>query len=190
LIRVEIIADRRGTADDIAGLLALEDRIEIVSAGSVYAASQRPEAAVDVLVAVNLRAAQSPRTRVPTVVLSEGSGTLEPGIYARLPLTCPPQAITAAIVAAAAGLYTLTADQLRLSVHDEPDQIQAESLTLRELQVLALMSDGLGNKQIAAHLNISDHTAKFHVAQVLAKLNAGSRTEAVRIGIRRGLVAL
>jgi DNA-binding NarL/FixJ family response regulator len=52
------------------------------------------------------------------------------------------------------------------------------------------MSDGLGNKQIAAHLNISDHTAKFHVGQVLAKLNAGSRTEAVRTGIRRGLVAL
>jgi DNA-binding NarL/FixJ family response regulator len=52
------------------------------------------------------------------------------------------------------------------------------------------MADGLGNKEIAGHLGISDHTAKFHVAQVLAKLGAATRTEAVTIAIRRGLVPI
>ncbi|HEY7210806.1 MAG TPA: LuxR C-terminal-related transcriptional regulator, partial [Bryobacteraceae bacterium] len=65
-----------------------------------------------------------------------------------------------------------------------------EALTNREQQVLRMMADGLGNKEIAGHLGISDHTAKFHVAQVLAKLGAATRTEAVTIAIRRGLVPI
>jgi two-component system, NarL family, response regulator YdfI len=53
-----------------------------------------------------------------------------------------------------------------------------------------LLALGLANKQIAARLNISDHTVKFHVAAILGKLGASSRTEAVAIGIRTGLVLL
>jgi DNA-binding CsgD family transcriptional regulator len=56
------------------------------------------------------------------------------------------------------------------------------------LEVLRMLADGLGNKEIADRLGISDHTAKFHVAQILAKFGAGSRAEAVAIGMRRGLV--
>jgi len=67
-----------------------------------------------------------------------------------------------------------------------PDQ----PLTGREIEVLGMMADGLGNKIIAARLGISTHTAKFHVASILDKLGAGSRTEAVAIGLRRGLVAI
>ncbi len=63
-------------------------------------------------------------------------------------------------------------------------------LTERERTVLRLMADGLGNKEIAARLDISDHTVKFHVASVLAKLGAQSRTEAVSIGLRTGLLPL
>ena len=63
-----------------------------------------------------------------------------------------------------------------------------ETLTPRELQVLRMMAEGYGNKEIGGHLGISDHTAKFHVASILGKLNAQTRTEAVAIGIRRGLV--
>ncbi len=51
-----------------------------------------------------------------------------------------------------------------------------------------MLADGLGNKQIAGQLGISDHTVKFHVSQILAKLGAATRTEAVAIGMRRGLV--
>jgi DNA-binding NarL/FixJ family response regulator len=65
-----------------------------------------------------------------------------------------------------------------------------EELTAREREVLALVARGLPNKTIAAELGISEHTAKFHVAAILAKLGATSRTEAAHIGARRGLVAL
>jgi DNA-binding NarL/FixJ family response regulator len=64
-----------------------------------------------------------------------------------------------------------------------------EHLTAREREVLGLMSGGLGNKQIAARLGISEHTVKF-ASSILAKLSAGSRTEAVSQGIRRGLIML
>jgi DNA-binding CsgD family transcriptional regulator len=53
-----------------------------------------------------------------------------------------------------------------------------------------MISGGLGNKEIAGRLSISEHTVKFHVASVLGKLGASTRTEAVSIGIRHGLVLL
>jgi DNA-binding NarL/FixJ family response regulator len=65
-----------------------------------------------------------------------------------------------------------------------------EHLTAREKGVLRLMALGLGNKEIASRLDISEHTAKFHVSAILAKLGATSRTEAVTIGMMRGLVAI
>ncbi len=65
-----------------------------------------------------------------------------------------------------------------------------EHLTAREREILALMSEGLSNKQIAARLGISEHTVKFHTSSVLGKLGAGSRTEAVSRGIRGGLISL
>jgi NarL family two-component system response regulator YdfI len=65
-----------------------------------------------------------------------------------------------------------------------------EPLTPREHEVLRLLALGLANKEIAARLNISEHTVKFHVAAILGKLGASSRTEAVALGIRHGLVLL
>ena len=53
-----------------------------------------------------------------------------------------------------------------------------------------MLAAGLGNKQIATRLKISEHTAKFHVASILGKLDASSRTEAVSLGLRRGLILL
>jgi DNA-binding NarL/FixJ family response regulator len=65
-----------------------------------------------------------------------------------------------------------------------------EPLTARELQVLALLADGLSNKTIAAQLRISDQTVKAHVAATCGKLGAANRTDAVRRAIRRGLVTI
>jgi len=65
-----------------------------------------------------------------------------------------------------------------------------EDLTARESEVLRLVSMGLGNKEIAARLAISEHTAKFHISSILGKLRAGSRTEAVSLGIRKGLIPI
>ena len=66
----------------------------------------------------------------------------------------------------------------------------AEELTARELQVLRLVAAGLGNKEIAGRLEISEHTVKFHVASIMGKLGAGSRTEAVTLAIRRGSIMI
>ena len=63
-------------------------------------------------------------------------------------------------------------------------------LTRRELSVLRLVAHGLGNKEIASELGISTHTVKYHLASLLAKLGVHSRTEAVTIGLRKGLVPL
>ena len=63
-------------------------------------------------------------------------------------------------------------------------------LTEREHQVLELVAAGLPNKAIARELAISEHTVKFHVGSVLAKLGAGSRTEAVTLATRRGLLTI
>lgn len=65
-----------------------------------------------------------------------------------------------------------------------------EPLTARERQVLALLAEGLPNKGIAAALDISDQTVKFHVAAIIGKLGALNRTDAVRRAVRRGLVTL
>jgi DNA-binding CsgD family transcriptional regulator len=67
---------------------------------------------------------------------------------------------------------------------------EGAALTPRELEVLRLVARGLGNKDIAAELNLSTHTVKYHLASVLAKLGVRSRTEAVSLGIRTGLVPL
>jgi DNA-binding NarL/FixJ family response regulator len=65
-----------------------------------------------------------------------------------------------------------------------------EQLTPREREVLTLAADGLSNREIAAELEISEHTVKFHLASVFGKLGASSRTEAVRRGFELGLVEI
>jgi len=67
---------------------------------------------------------------------------------------------------------------------------QGGALTARELEVLRLVARGLSNKEIAADLRITTHTVKYHLAAVLEKLGVRSRTEAVSLGVRRGLVPL
>jgi len=70
------------------------------------------------------------------------------------------------------------------------DDSEAPLLTRRETDVLAAIADGLSNKAAARRLGISQHTVKFHVASIMGKLNASSRTEAVTSGIRHGLIML
>jgi two-component system, NarL family, nitrate/nitrite response regulator NarL len=115
--------------------------------------------------------------------------------YSVLPHAAPIDKIAAAARAAAVGLVAceprFAAGQLRSAhavAHHGDADTGFEPLTPRERQVLAQMSAGLGNREIAQALNISAHTAKFHVAQVMAKLDASSRAHAVAKGLRAGLV--
>ncbi len=76
------------------------------------------------------------------------------------------------------------------AVGEATDQPPAEALSPREIDVLELLAEGLSNKGIARRLGISDQTVKFHVASITGKLGAHSRTAAVRLAVRRGLITL
>ena len=134
----------------------------------------------------------------PSVAIARSASRFK--IRSVLPLVITTHQLVAAIAATVAG-FAVTLPQLFFPVGDEirgirsepsnPAQLSlAEHLTPREGEVLRLVALGQGNKEIAAQLNVSEHTVKFHVSSVLAKLGARSRTEAVTIGILRGLVAV
>jgi len=116
--------------------------------------------------------------------------------HSLIPRDASIEAIAAAAHAAAAGLVAstaeLTAEALRTAAGQDRRALAEESepLTPREREVLLKMSLGLGNREIAEALHISAHTAKFHVAQIIAKLDASSRAHAVAKGLRSGLVEL
>jgi len=115
------------------------------------------------------------------------------GVRAMLPRDASAAQILAAVEAAAAGLAVMVPADLEPLLHAAPQPQSAPetaALTPRELEVLRLMAEGAANKTIAWKLNISEHTVKFHVASIFAKLNAGTRTEAVTQGVRRGLILL
>ena len=104
---------------------------------------------------------------------------------------------SAALTAVEAGLTVIDAPLAENLVSPRPAPAPASAprpavgqLTERERQVVSLLAEGLSNKLIADRLGISDHTAKFHVNGVMAKLGAGTRTEAVVEAVRRGLVTL
>jgi two-component system, NarL family, response regulator YdfI len=120
---------------------------------------------------------------------------LRAGVRAILPSDISSEQLIAALKAAAAGLVvTHPAEIAAMLPVAEPASRAlaelAEPLTPRESEVLQMLASGLANKEIAARLAISEHTVKFHVASILGKFGASTRTEAVSIGIRRGIVLL
>ena len=96
------------------------------------------------------------------------------------------QAIANDLVVIAPALATSLMSGMPLAISDPA----AEQLTMRERDVLELVSQGLSNKQIARQLQISEHTVKFHLSSLFAKLGVSSRTEAVNRGARQGLITL
>ena len=123
---------------------------------------------------------------------------LHAGARGILPRSAERNEIAVAVKAVTNGLAVLPRELLPMLLNggseagelpDSNDAVRAR-LTPRELEVLAAMADGASNKAIARRLGISFHTAKFHVAAILDKLNADSRTEAVMRAAQLGLVML
>ena len=115
---------------------------------------------------------------------------LRTGSRAVLPAHASVAVIVAAIEAITAGLVVLHPDTMPGARPALAASRVAAALSPREIEVLGMMADGLGNKIIAARLGISLHTVKFHVASIFAKLGAESRTEAVTNGVRQGVLMI
>jgi NarL family two-component system response regulator YdfI len=135
--------------------------------------------------------------------------TLRAGLVrATLPHEASSDEIIAAVAAVSNGLFAMDAETFALvlssstSIADTSADTQADeerilsveplldALTSREREVLELLAEGLSNKEIAWRMKISEHTVKFHVASIFAKLGVSTRTEAVIHGIRQGLILI
>ena len=139
---------------------------------------------------------------LPAIVLIDGPDVawivraLRGGVKAIVPREASAGDILLAIKAAHGGLVTLApdvVDELARYVHAEESEsalVEHEALTPREIEVLRMLGSGLTNKEMARLLGISDHTVKFHISSILAKLGVSTRTEAVMQGIRRGFVVV
>jgi DNA-binding NarL/FixJ family response regulator len=180
--------------DDLAGCLddTPVDAILVDSTGEPFASF------LDSVMASGLPSDFTVVLMVEPASLAVSAAALGAGVRAVLPNDISADQLVAALEAARSGLLVLYPAQVSAqlggnsfaSSPTRPPGLEelAEALTPRESEVLQMLASGLGNKEIAAKLAISEHTVKFHVASILGKLGASSRTEAVSLGIRRGLV--
>ena len=212
MIRVFIVAASPLSRASLQSLLRAR-RVEVVGSGPNLESlwDQPPDVEVDIVLVdasgdhseemIGSVSQSQLSSEAAVVVLSDRfepgrlAEALRAGVRAILPGDMSPDQIVAGIEAAAAGLIVLHPAELdamfpAAEPASSPLAELIEPLTSRESEVLQMLASGLANKEIATRLAISEHTVKFHVASILGKLGAASRTEAVTLGIRRGLVLL
>ena len=214
MIRVFIFAESARSRERLEELLDAR-RIEVVgTSGSVETAAEAlaeqdadvllvevsNDSAEELLETLAVTGVTGETAETAVVVLLEQSApawasqAVQAGVRGVLSGGANAEQLAVAIEAAAKGLFVLHPDEVRPERASRAQAATAlelsEPLTARERQVLRMLGAGLGNKEIASRLKISEHTAKFHVASILGKLGASSRTEAVAIGLRRGLILL
>lgn len=207
MIRLFLLAPTPALRSGLRAMLGADERMEVVAeAGSLDELSDL--AAVDVLVmagdayALNdLRAPLENAEPPPALVLlseepaaARGLAALPLRAWGLLPLEAGEEELLAAVFAVHEGLLAAAPALVQplfgpAPVAEETVEL-AEALTEREGQVLQLLAQGFPNKQLALQLGISEHTVKFHVSSIYAKLGVTNRTEAVRRGVRLGLVVL
>ena len=206
MIRVFIVASSSMARSGLEPLLRGDARFEIIGGGSTLSAvelsGRRPD-----LVLMDVREAGNSLSQfrftegLPIVLLaddlnrSELRSALRRGVKAIVGSQSSQREIAAALEAAAAGLTTLGPEEMDVllpaSAHNfGAAQVTIEPLTTREEEVLGLLAEGVGNKEIAERLKLSEHTVKFHVSSILGKLGAATRTEAVARGIQHGMVVI
>lgn len=186
--RAERLATSLSGSDDLVPILACE---------------LHDDDAVDVAIVDQAALGMAPLAGAPEVLLASGPAEFRDRFAAVLPAGAEPALIAAAARLAAAGYHIVAGgrvDRLRQEPRAfegardrlagdvaEPEQ-RPIHLSPREAEVLALLAEGAPNKVIARRLDISVHTAKFHVAALLVKLGAANRTDAIATAMRQGLV--
>ena len=163
-----------------------------------YAAQLQPDL---ILLDLDAETPTHPSTSLAVVALIDEPSAdwvaraLRSGVKAILPRDSGIDEILAAIQAAHAGLVLLDPDVTqnlasRIPAPTARPIAALDDLTPREIEVLRMLGEGLGNREMAARLGISDHTVKFHISSILDKFGAATRTEAVTMGIRMGIILL
>lgn len=211
MTRVFIVAAPLRSRRELSALLDDAPDVEVVGTASSFEGAEEDWEELDVLLIRDSSESTDELfdsleacglARQPPVLLLLEQATqnkvnraIQLGIRGVLPADVAAVQLISAVVAVAKGLVVLQPGDLALAaVSTRTGNGEAaelfEPLTPREKEVLQMLASGLGNKQIAAHLKISEHTVKFHVASILGKLGASSRTEAVALGLRRGLILL
>jgi len=209
--RVFIVAAPLRSRRELTALLDDAPDVEVVGTASSFAGAEEDWEELDVLLIRDSSEStdelfdsleDSGLLRQPPVLLLLEQATqnkvnraIQLGIRGVLPADVAAVQLISAVVAVAKGLVVLQPGEPALAAASTRTRNGGaaelfEPLTPREKEVLQMLAGGLGNKQIAAYLKISEHTAKFHVASILSKLGASSRTEAVSMGLRRGLILL
>jgi DNA-binding NarL/FixJ family response regulator len=193
VIRVAIQAESELERAGLAAFLAAEDDMTVVDAHAEDDADVFIVVVRGVLDESSVRAAQ----RAPVLLVIDESGPLTVAQAFRAGAQGVAWRDTGAVELAAAvrAVYAgwAVAPHSAIVASLAPERSTAEliePLTPRELEVLRMLADGHSNKQIAFDLGISGHTVKFHVNSILNKLGAGTRTEAVTLGLRNGLILL
>jgi len=197
LIRVGIVARAAALRLGLRELLQGRPEIEVIAEG----AQARDLPPVDVLILTNPASlADLPPEPPPVLLLTDdtarATGLVNLAVWGLLPLEASVEELSAALHAMVEGLV-VSSPVLMGRLVDRPIQHAYEgaeeiidALTARERQVLQLAAEGLANKEIAARLQLSEHTVKFHLSSLYSKLGVSSRTEAVRTGTRQGWVIL
>jgi NarL family two-component system response regulator YdfI len=200
VIRLLIAARSAVVRAGLEALAASDPAVEVVGSFADLAAVEdlHPDVVLSAISSEDLPAAADGRAPAFVLLTDESQpvwtqAAVRAGVRAVLPREASAEEILAAIEAAASGMAVLDPRELEGLLAAAPVAHPAgetPSLTVRELEVLRMMAEGAANKTIAWKLDISEHTVKFHVASILGKLRAASRTEAVTIGVRRGLILL
>ena len=200
IIRVEVRSQSPFARAGLEAAIAADPRFEIASENDPDCDECPDVILLDGLDTEIATTSASPSTRF--VLLSDG---LDPAEFARrtqlglravLSRDSSTQEITAALDAAKQDLTVIAPEFLLQLLPADPPQAAdigdglQEPLTAREREVLTLLAEGAGNKEVAAKLGISENTAKFHVSSILGKLGATTRTEAVTRGYRLGLILI
>jgi len=208
VIRVMIVDDHAVVRSGLSAFLLAFDDLEYVgeAAGGAEAVERclavRPDVILMDLVMPDVDGAEATRRikeacpHVQVIALTSYreddlvQGALKAGALSYLLKNVSADELADAIRAAAAGRPTLApeATEVLIKAATSPAEGQQESLTSRELEILRMMISGESNPEIAKRLVVSRSTVKFHVSNILMKLDATSRTEAVAIALQRGLV--
>ncbi|HYT34159.1 MAG TPA: response regulator transcription factor [Ktedonobacteraceae bacterium] len=206
-IRILIVDDHSVVREGLRMFLGRDQELEIVDEAADGAEAiekarhWRPDVVlmdllipvIDGISAISIIRRESPETEVIalTSVLDSASvaGSIRAGAIGYLLKDAQANELRKAIKAAAAGQVQLSPQASNYLLREMQEPEKPSTLTERETQVLSLLTQGKSNKEIANALRIAEDTVKSHVRHILSKLGVQSRTQAVILAIRQGLVA-